>query len=186
MSFYLGVTACTGDRDSVFRPGGGAGRPAPWEALVVRPRPRRGPLGWGAGRLWRGEARHGAGGDRPGEGQQHQEEHAGPTAPQKHWFLSKSGEELTTREEQKSNSESLKGRGWQEISLNTGNTLIRKVSLVICFKDFQVDKETSWALWLRGLNENVLCCLIRYSRWRYVFTVWGEKHILFSNQAFTD
>lgn len=104
MYLFPGFTPCTGNRDPVFCPGGGAGRPAPRKAIIVWPRPGGGPVGWGAGRLRRGEARHGAGGNRPGEGQQHQEEHAGPTAPQRHWFLSQSGEDLTTREVKNSNS----------------------------------------------------------------------------------
>lgn len=98
MHLFTGVTTRTGNRDPVLRPGGGPGRPAPREALLVWPRPGGGPLGRGDGRLWGGETRHGAGGDRPGEGQQHQEEHAGPTAPQRHWFLSQSGEDLTTKQ----------------------------------------------------------------------------------------
>jgi len=79
----------------VLRPGGGAGRPARREAAVVRPRVGGGPVGRGAGRLRRGGARRGAGGDRPGEGPEHQEEHAGPTAPQRRRFLPGSGEQLT-------------------------------------------------------------------------------------------
>jgi len=91
-----GVTPGTGDRDPVLRPGGGAGRPAPRKALIVRPRPGGGPLGRGARWLRRREAGRGAGGSRPGESAKNQEEHAGPAAPQRDCFLPQFGSKLST------------------------------------------------------------------------------------------
>ena len=99
MCLLRGVTASTSYRDPVLCPGSSSGRSAPREALVVRPRPRSGPLGRGAGRLRGGGAWHGAGADEPGQSQQHSEKHAGPTAPQRHGLLPQSGDSLTSRGE---------------------------------------------------------------------------------------
>lgn len=97
MHLFPGVTSSKSNRDPVLRPGGGAGRSAPWETHVVRSLPGGGPLGRSARRLWRGEPRPVAGGNRPGEGQQHQEKHASPAAPERHRFLSQSGEDLMSK-----------------------------------------------------------------------------------------
>lgn len=93
--FFLAVTSCTGSRDPVLCLGSSSGRSAPREALLVWPRSGGGPLGRFAGRLRRGEGRHGAGGDQPGETQQHQEEYASTRAPQGNWLLSRSGENMS-------------------------------------------------------------------------------------------
>lgn len=94
---FPGVAPSTGHRDSVLRPGGSAGGPAPRQALVVRPRPGRGPLGGGGGRLRRGGARDGPGGGGPGKSGEDQEEHAGPGAPQGRCFLQQSESSLRRR-----------------------------------------------------------------------------------------
>lgn len=56
----IGANSGKGHRDTVLRPSSSAGRSAPWEARFIRPCLGSGPLGWGAGWLWRGEARFGA------------------------------------------------------------------------------------------------------------------------------
>lgn len=75
----------------MLRSGSSSGWCAPPEALVVRSHPGGGPVGRGAGRLRRREARHGVGGHRPGQSQQNQKKHAGHAAPQRLKLLSKCG-----------------------------------------------------------------------------------------------
>lgn len=93
--FCAGVDTSTGNREPVFCPGSSAGRPTPRKAHFVWTCTGGGPLGWCAGGLWRGEARLGAGGNKHGEAQQNEGEHASPATPQGHCFLSHSRADVT-------------------------------------------------------------------------------------------
>lgn len=90
-----GATPCPGHWDPVLCLGGSTGGSAPWEALVLWSCSGGGPLGGSARGLWRGERGHGPVGDRPGQTQGHQDEHARPAASQRHRLLLQSGAHLS-------------------------------------------------------------------------------------------
>lgn len=78
----------------MLRVSGGAGGSKHGHSYLIRPRSGGGPLGGGAGRLWGGGAGSADGGGGPGQSVQNQEEHAGPTAPQRHQLLPQSGQHV--------------------------------------------------------------------------------------------
>ncbi|XP_039514969.1 deaminated glutathione amidase isoform X1 [Pimephales promelas] len=86
-SAMTGAPAGEGDRDAVFRAGGGSGRVASLAAGVLRTRSRGGPVGGGDRGLRGDRCGRRAGADRPADATGRQEGHASAAAPQREGLL---------------------------------------------------------------------------------------------------